>query len=504
MNRSASEIINTLPALLFCLDSRHQITSFRGSPFIHGHPQPTTLPCTLFDLWPKTAATEITKTITRIEENQPPRQFRYSVNSTNQQYHFKAYISKQADSFAIIVLDASTEFNQEDEKQHLYDQLRQNQKMEALGQLTGGIAHDFNNLLASILGYADLTLDALEAMGKEVLANYLREVINSGEKARDLITQMQAFARAKPNTAITLVPTLLLKSATSLLQAALPETIQLSINSEEGVSPIKIDPAQFNQVVVNLCLNARDAIGEAGNIDIALSSHRHLLECSSCHTRFDGEYVEVSISDNGRGIDPTLITRIFDPFFTTKEFNNNSGMGLSVVHGIVHEHQGHLVVQSQPNYGTTIRLFFPAISEQTSPQQSRTTLPARQHSSNATLLVIDDEESCARLQGELLRNKGFTVEIFSDALQALERYRLNPQRFDLILVDQNMPGISGIEVAQAVRTLRPEILIILNTNHTEHDYNAQAKAAGINALLSKPIHPEQLLTTILDLLQAPK
>ncbi len=501
MNNLVDEILDTLPALLFHLDNSGQVIDVSASPFIQGHPQPPQLPCTLVDLWPKSTAAEITKAISRLALGQPPLPFSYTINSGEQQHHFKARISKQTVGFTIIALDASSELNQEQEKQHLHDQLRQNQKMEALGQLTGGIAHDFNNLLANILGYTDLALDSVESMAEGEIARYLHEVIDSGEKARDLIAQMLAFARAKPNVAVTLMPAPLVKAATKMVQTALPATISLNINSEEELPLIKIDSAQLNQMIVNLCLNARDAISEQGNIDIAITaSHCRQLHCSSCQEGFEGDYVEIAITDDGDGIDPLLIERIFDPFFTTKQFKHNSGMGLSVVHGIVHDHQGHIVVDSQPGYGTTIRLFFPAITAPQERAPSRDKSP-REHVNKATILVIDDEECSARLQGELLRNKGFAAVVFSDPFHAIEAYKVNPERFGLVLVDQEMPGMTGMEVAQAILHLRPQTPIILNIMQSDRDYTEQAKAIGIRALLNKPIHSERLLNTIFDLLQ---
>lgn len=334
MNILADEIINTLPALLFHIDNSGQVIDFKASPYIQSHPQPPQLPCTLLDLWPPATATEIAHAIAHLEQGQPPRLLNYTINGADQRHHFRARITKQADHFTLIALDASAELDQEQARHRLYEQVRQNQKMEALGQLTSGISHDFNNLLASILGYADLALDGVESGEQKNLRRYLREVIDSAEKARDLIAQMRAFARAKPDTTIPL--------------------------------PLPI----------------------------------------------------------------------------------NSGQ--------------------------------------------------------STILVIDDEESCARLQGELLRNKGFIAVIFSDPLLALEAFKVNPQRFNLVLVDQAMPGMTGIEVAQVLLQLRPELPIILNTSEETHDYSAAAYSTGIRALLSKPIHAERLLQTIIELLPPPQ
>ncbi len=503
MNDITDNLLDTIPAIMLNIDEAGNVIDYRASQFSAGHPEPETLPCPLNKLLSEHKAEELIQISKSLRPGQTPAPFHYSATVNSEKLYFEGRISKKvAGLTTLIAWDDSESKRAEEDKHNLYEQLRQSQKMEALGQLTGGIAHDFNNILASILGYADLTLDAVDEMGHTDLVRYLQEVIDSGEKARDLIAQMLAFARAKPNDAISLMPTPLVKETVKMLQSALPSTIELNITSEEDLPHIEVDPSQFHQLIVNLCINARDAIEEKGNIDITITHGEHFQNnCASCQSRFEGSYVEIAISDNGHGINPTFIDKIFEPFFTTKESNNNTGMGLSVVHGIVHENGGHIVVDSQPNYGTTIKIYLPAVEQQKDEVvKGGKAVSLKDIDINANILVVDDEESVARLQGELLRAKGFSAVVFSDSLHALEAFNVNPDRFDLLLADQTMPGLTGIELAREVLSLRPDMPIVLNSAQGDHDYTDEAKSAGIKAFLTKPIPSETLINTIIGLL----
>ncbi len=503
MKELAGDILDTFPAILFHIDDAGNVLDFRPSKFIQNHPKPSKLPCPLGTLLPESKAAKIVRLSTTLEENGPPQPCRYSLLSNNLESHFEGRLSKTGDMTTVVVWDASERTKVEKEKEHLYRQLRQHQKTEALGQLTSGIAHDFNNILASILGYADLALDALETMGDPELLRYLQEIIDSGESARDLIVQMLAFARARPSDAIALMPSPLIKETIKILQSSLPSTIELNVSTEENLPQIKVDPTQFHQAIINLCINARDAIEEKGNINISVSKVQcQHADCSACQEHFEGEYIEITISDNGCGINPTFLNKIFEPFFTTKESNRNTGMGLSVAHGVIHDSHGHIVVDSQPDFGTTFRLYLPSIAKQKNIAPSLdNTRTFRGISMNAHILVVDDEESVARLQGELLQAKGFSVSVFSDPLQALDTIKGNPDGFDMLLADQTMPGLTGIELAKKALELCPHLPVVLNSAQGDRDYTGEAKAAGINAFLSKPIPSEVLLNTVVGLLK---
>jgi len=256
--------------------------------------------------------------------------------------------------FASVMSDHSEYLLQE--KTRLSEQLCKKQRMEALTHLTGGMAHDFNNILASILGYADLTLESLKETGNQnELVRYIGEVIDEGEKARDLIKQMLAFTRTDPNKDIALNPAPLIKEIAKVIQASLPDSIDFSINTDPDIPKALIDPSRLSQAILDICANARDALaGMNGHISINISQATcHQTKCQSCQEYFDGEFIEISVTDNGKGIEPLVLEGIFGK--TTK----TNGTGLASTNDFLHEHHGHIIVESIINYGTAVRLLLP-------------------------------------------------------------------------------------------------------------------------------------------------
>lgn len=252
------------------------------------------------------------------------------------------------------------------DREQLYEQLQQSQKMEAIGHLTGGIAHDFNNMLASIMGFTQLAIDLSESIHNEKLDDYLQEINRAGERARDLVAQMLSYSRRTPGKKfVPLELPVLIKEVVMMIRPMLPSSIEINYDFDEDVPMVKVDPVRLHQVLMNLCINARDAIGGHGRIDLLLASANVKNKlCSSCHELISGDFVGIKVSDNGSGIVQDNIRNIFDPFFTTKEVGKGTGMGLSVVHGIMHDHHGHIVVDSVPGQGTEINLLFPSNEEE--------------------------------------------------------------------------------------------------------------------------------------------
>jgi len=385
------------------------------------------------------------------------------------------------------------------ERRQLQRQLRQAQKMQAIGQLTGGIAHDFNNILGCIMGYTEL---AIEHYAKEEgrLSVYLNEVYQAGKRARDLIQQMLAFSRnsASNTRIISIAP--LVKEALSLLQSTLTSSITIQTDIEEDVSSISMDPGHLHQLVMNLCINARDALDGEGIIKIAISNVKQSrAECNSCHLQIDGDYVQLLVKDNGCGLEKDLTNRIFDPFFTTKDVGQGSGMGLSMVHGLVHEHSGHILLESKPGAGTTFRLLFPVAKADKKNLQigNETYTPSdinKQHSGH--LLVIDDEEPVAMLMAELLQLAGYQVTVVINSTEALALFKENHQYYDMVITDQTMPNITGSELATQMLKIKPETPIILCTGYSEKIDQQKADDIGIAKFLQKPISHKVLLDNI--------
>ena len=377
----------------------------------------------------------------------------------------------------------------EAERAQLEAQLRQAQRMEAIGHLTGGIAHDFNNLLASIMGYVVLASERESAAGDPKLGSYLEQALASSRGARDLIQQMLTFSRGQRGAPRALDLGAAVGESLKLLRSSLPSSLELSIAITE-VPAVMLDPVQLDQVLLNLSINARDAMAGSGRVAIAV--HPQTLQaavCSSCRKRFAGEYVELAVADSGPGIPPAVLERMFEPFFTTKEVGRGAGMGLATVHGIVHEHGGHVVVETAPGTGTRFRLLWPMASGKALPS-TRFERKSRhvKRPLKGRVLVVDDESAVGGFMRELLESWGLEAASVTSPALAKEAF----ERYDLVITDQTMPGTTGFELAREMIARRPGLPVILYTGHGERITQRDVEAAGIRALLPKPVEPDLL------------
>jgi two-component system cell cycle sensor histidine kinase/response regulator CckA len=400
--------------------------------------------------------------------------------------------------------DTSEALAAEKKQRDLELQLIQAQKMEALGQLTGGIAHDFNNILASILGYTDLARGMKPPLDMEKLHDYLQQVYRAGERARDLIAQMLTFSRRSTLGEMSPVPLVpVVKEASKMLRPMLSKSISLDVinhvNSEQAVNS---DPVQLHQLIVNLCVNARDAVGDKGKIEIDINKLSVSDEiCDSCHQPFSGEYVRIGVRDDGAGMDPEVLSQIFEPFFTTKDVGKGTGMGLSTVHGIVHNHDGHIRVHSHPGKGTEFDIFLPAVST-TAIAGEESGLPqvSQVNGRHQQILVVDDEESITDLIREQLTQYNYEITSFSDGASALAHFLKNMDRYDLVITDQAMPNLLGTEMARQMLKIRPDLPIILCTGHHDPAQAGDLESLRLSAHLSKPVSAAKLIETISDAL----
>ena len=405
-----------------------------------------------------------------------------------------------------VVSDIGERKRAQAERDQLQKQLQQAQKMEAIGQLTGGIAHDFNNILASVMGYSELAMELshANALPPKLLA-YLQEIYRGGERARDLIVQMLAFSRGSKGEKQVMPLAPLVKEAVKMMRSTIPSSIDMSVDVADDRITVLGDPTMLHQVILNLCINARDAMDGKGRIAIGLRRVKAVdAVCQSCHGAVAGEFVEISVEDTGSGISPTVMNRMFDPFFTTKDAGKGSGMGLSMVHGIVHEHGGHILVSGTPGQGSTFKVLLPSGPGETA--QAGSGQPARQdnasepYMSSQRVLVVDDEESVANFVGDLLGSHGYTATVVSSSHEAMARFKQDPMAFDLVVTDQTMPGLTGVEMAQAMLVLRPGLPIILCTGHSDRVDAEHALALGIRAYLAKPFTIAALLRKLDEVL----
>jgi PAS domain S-box-containing protein len=390
----------------------------------------------------------------------------------------------------------------EEARSQLEAQLRQAQKMEAIGQLTGGIAHDFNNILQSILGNLTLAGERTETLGDAKLARALERAEISAQRARELIQQMLTFSRGRRGEPRLVSLRQLVGEAAKLLRPTLPSTIEITADLGAEVPAVKADPVQVEQVLLNLCINARDAMAGAGSIALAVRAAQHTRAvCAACRQRFSGEFVEVSVRDTGPGIPAPVLERMFEPFYSTKEVGKGSGMGLSMVHGIVHEHGGHVLVETRPGAGARFCVVLPAAHGEPVTPSERTGDGARRRRLSGTVLIVDDEDMVLELMGDLLSGWGLETVLKPNAVEAGRAFAAEPQRYDLVLTDHTMPRVTGLELAREIHAIRPGVPVILYTGYGEHIADEALAAAGVRSLARKPVDPNELFALLKTSLQ---
>lgn len=384
------------------------------------------------------------------------------------------------------------------EREQVEAQLRQAQKMDALGTLTGGIAHDFNNILAAIIGFTEIAKDKVPAESR--VQHHLERVLEAGIRGRDLVKHMLTFSRQSEQEKKPLPLSSIVKETIKLLRASIPTTIGIRLNIRSESSFVFADPVQMQQVVMNLCANGAYAMREkGGTLDVELSDFSVARSNGNPQGIEPGLYMKLTVRDTGGGIAPEIMEKIFDPFFTTKKPGEGTGLGLAVVHGIVKQHSGYITVESEPGRGSLFAVFLPKATEKGPLEMTgEFAIPTGKEK----VLFVDDEEALAEVGQELLEELGYSVTVKRSSIEALAAFRSNPGDYDLIITDQTMPEITGLELAGEVLTLRPDMPIILCTGFSHLIDAAGAAAAGIRAFLMKPLTKGELARTVRDVLDA--
>jgi len=412
-------------------------------------------------------------------------------------------LDEQSNIYAVcgISTDITDRLKMADEKSSLESQLQHTQKMQAIGQLTGGVAHDFNNLLAVILGFAELSQE-LYGKDNEALSSYLDEIYTAGIRGRELIEQMMIFSR-KDKDQNELMPMKiepLLDETIKMLKATFPTTINIDTSVQKNIPYVKSNASLISQVLMNLCINAKDSIGHEGNLFITLTVERCKQQlCHSCHEYFSGEYVAISIKDNGQGIAEDMLGRIFEPFFTTKKVGEGTGMGLSVVHGVVHKLDGHIIVTSNAEKGTNFKVLLPVSDEECGTKSIEKPKNIKYDFSALTIMVIDDEPAVVNLLQASLTQCKAKVEVFTNSEEAIAYFESEPDKFDIVITDQTMPDITGVVLSEKLLALRPDLKIILCTGYSLEVTEESALQLGIKTFLHKPIEIEKLYSIINEL-----
>jgi PAS domain S-box-containing protein len=375
-------------------------------------------------------------------------------------------------------------------------QLHQSQRMQSIGTLAGGIAHDFNNILSAIIGYTELTIDYLE--NGSLPYNNLQEVLEAGERAKGLINQILTFSRQSEQDLKPLQLKLIVKEALKLIRATLPSTIEIHQDFTSDAA-ILGDQIKVHQILMNLCTNAGHAmLGKDGMLSVCLSEVE--FDSSFRIKHFDiksGSYLKLSISDTGHGMSASLMERIFDPFFTTKEKGKGTGMGLSVVHGIVKSHNGTIHVYSEPGEGSTFNVYLPIIEKQL---EQKIIAEKPIPTGTEHILFVDDEESLINMGKQLLVSLGYDVTTRISSIEALELFKTRPDTFDLVITDLTMPNMTGDELAKQLMAIRSDIPVILCTGFSTRITEEKAKSMGIRAFILKPLIRKDIAQTIRKIL----
>ena len=379
------------------------------------------------------------------------------------------------------------------QENHLQRQLIQSQKMEAIGTLAGGIAHDFNNILSAILGYAELAVYEIPEGGPG--RHDVAEVIKAGNRAKDLVKQILTFSRKTEQDfkSIDIAP--LLKEALKFLRASLPSTIDIRTRISADNARVLCTPTMIQQILMNLCTNAAQAMKDSGGIlDVSLTKTEIEAAKIKQHPGLrPGPHLRLTVGDTGTGIKPDILARIFDPYFTTKEKGEGTGLGLSVVHGIIQALKGSVQVDSCPGSGAIFHVFLPCAASQDEPTVIQ---PLALPTGNERILLADDEDVLAAMGKQMLEHLGYRVTVKTDSSDALNTFQSQPQDFDLVISDRTMPRMTGFELAERIKTIRPDIPIIICTGYSDELEVERAAALGISRMVMKPLGMNELADAV--------
>jgi PAS domain S-box-containing protein len=381
-----------------------------------------------------------------------------------------------------VLMDVQDMKDADEARQRLEAPLRQAQKMEALGTLAGGVAHDFNNILGTIIGNVELAREDLVA--EHPAQESLAEVEKASARARELVQQILTFGRRQPDERRVIGLREVIEESVRLMRATLPAGIELVTGYARDVPNVLADRSRIHQVVMNLCTNAWQAIpGGVGRITVSLATVR-VSEAQGLAGLRPGSYACLTVSDTGSGIEASIVDRIFDPFFTTKAPGEGTGLGLSVVDGIIKSHEGAVAVETSPGQGATFRAYFPGVEAQVLPRiaEPRAVPEGR----GQRVLYLDDEASLVNLTSRLLARSGYQVEGFTRPAEALAAFTADPRRFDVVVSDMNMPTATGLSVAAEILRLRPEVPVALISGVVTDELAARADALGVRAVIYKP------------------
>jgi signal transduction histidine kinase/ActR/RegA family two-component response regulator len=393
-----------------------------------------------------------------------------------------------------VVTDVTERLLAAESRRALELQLREAQKMESIGTLASGIAHDFNNVLASILGNAAMAREDARASRWSETTRALDQIFTAAERARDLVRQILTFSRKQAPTRVVQLLAPIVEEHLAMLRAALPANVEVAAGRIDPGVAAQVDRTQFGQVLLNLCTNAWHAMGEhGGSIDVGLDTVTLAAESAVPLGLGPGRYARLWVEDTGCGMDEATRKRIFEPFFTTKPVGTGTGLGLSVVHGIVQSHEGAIRLTSSPGSGSRFEVLLPAFAPVDAPAQAIPDPHGGQvFGHGQRVLYLDDDEVMALMVERLLTRANFSVTCLRDSDEALALFAQDPGRFDILVTDYNMPKHSGLEVVRRFLTLRPGLPALISSGYVSGELLALAKALGVSEVLEKQNTFEEL------------
>jgi len=499
-----SAIIDASLDAIVSIDARHRITVFNpAAQALFGYTREQALGQVITQLLPN-----VESALAQQETSNPAQLGEMKArNRTGQAVSVEVNLSlEQHPDGAVATLfvhDLTSRKKMEARRATLELQLRESQKMQAVGTLAGGIAHDFNNIIGAILG--NLVLAQQDAADNVAAMTSLREIEKAGRRARDLVRQILAFSRNEPPQRVMIQLADVVMETTRLLKVTLPPLVKLQVNIDPQTPPVLADATQIEQILLNLCTNAIHAIGKhSGTIQVELGYNlRQPDDSTERRGGLRGQHVKLSVSDDGIGMTEAVLQRVFEPFFTTKPVGQGTGLGLSVVHGIMRAHQGKVDVDSTVGAGSTFTLYFPIPDTLTTPQVASTPVAVVTKNSTGTgqrIIYVDDDEALVFLVKRLFSRIGYDIITYTDPRKALAVIRAQHVTCDLLVTDFNMPGYSGIDLIRDVHALRPMLPLALASGYITPEIEREALAAGAKAMIHKPNDVDEFCRTVQQLL----
>ena len=409
----------------------------------------------------------------------------------------KSLLREQAEALEALTLQVASMGPSESEGGFCHERLQHFQRLHTLGVLTGGIAHEFNNILAAMLGFTEITQPLVPP--DSPAQHNLQEVYNAGQRARDVIRQTLNYSRSTSAVTEPLPYAPLVKDILSLLRVSLPKTIDIHEAIADDIGAVLADPAGLYQILMNLCINAAHALGNSGRIEVAVERCQADDALLARRPQLQpGDYIRLCVRDDGHGMAPEVLDRIFEPFFSTKTTAQGAGLGLSVVNRLVSAYGGAIEAQSAPDAGAAFTVYLPRAA---APAAAASKAAPLGPPGKGTILLIDDEVMLAQLGQRLLQRLGYDVEACTHPKEALDRFREAPQHFDLVITDLTMPEMSGAQLINILRVIRPDLPVLLCTGfgHTLDD--GALEDLGVAALLHKPIETPELARCVQAALQ---